>query len=197
MKNFVLKMAESPLVLKNNIINKNNNLLSSRLLTFSNTISKNKNFSIKNYKSDKQRVDEIMQNKAILDKYLDKIEKSKKKQEKIYKITHEPKLVQPSMRFTARSDLERIYDLIKDKDNYYSKKKEIKRQLAKLGFKSHSIEENLDESLGEPIIDEIPEFEGMASFKSGKVESNEMNSIIDRGPVSSKYFISDFSRKYN
>ena len=145
MKNFVLKMAESPLVLKNNKINKNNNLLSSRLLTFSNTISKNKNFSIKNYKSDKQRVDEIMQNKAILDKYLDKIEQSKKKQEKIYKITHEPKLVQPSMRFTARSDLERIYDLIKDKDNYYSKKKEIKRQLAKLGFKSHSIEENLDE----------------------------------------------------
>ena len=145
MKNFVLKMAESPLVLKNNKINKNNNILSSRLLTFSNTISKNKNFSIKNYKSDKQRVDEIMQNKAILDKYLDKIEQSKKKQEKIYKITHEPKLVQPSMRFTARSDLERIYDLIKDKDNYYSKKKEIKRQLAKLGFKSHSIEENLDE----------------------------------------------------
>lgn len=86
-----------------------------------------------------------MQNKAILDKYLDKIEQSKKKQEKIYKITHEPKLVQPSMRFTARSDLERIYDLIKDKDNYYSKKKEIKKQLAKLGFKSHSIEENLDE----------------------------------------------------
>ena len=55
----------------------------------------------------------------------------------------------------------------------------------------------LDESLGEPIIDEIPEFEGMASFKSGKVESNEMNSIIDRGPVSSKYFISDIFRKYN
>jgi len=145
MKNFVLKMAQSPLVLENNKINKNNNLLSSKLLTFSNTISKNKNFSIKNYKSDKQRVEEIMQNKAILDKYLDKIEQSKKKQEKIYKITHEPKLVQPSMRFTARSDLERIYDLIKDKDNYYSKKKEIKKQLAKLGFKSHSIEENLDE----------------------------------------------------
>jgi MFS family permease len=53
----------------------------------------------------------------------------------------------------------------------------------------------LDESLGEPIIDEIPEFSGTASFIS-RNDSNEMTSIIDRGPVSSKYFVSEVSRKF-
>ena len=141
MNNYVLKMAESPLILK-----KNNYPLSHKsLLNFSNTISKAKNFSIKSYKTDKQRINEIIENKAILNEYLEKIEKAKKKQEELYKKTHEPKLIQPSMRFTARSNLERIYDLMKNRENFNANKNEIKKQLYKLGLKPHSIEEQLDE----------------------------------------------------
>ena len=140
MNKYVLKMAESPLMTKNS-----NCLSHKSFINFSKTISKAKNFSIKSYKTDKQRINEMIEQKAILNEYLEKIEKAKRKQEKLYKETHEPKLIQPSMRFTARSDLEKVYDLIKDRDNFNSNKNLIKKQLCKLGLKAHSIEEYFDD----------------------------------------------------
>ena len=140
MNKYVLKMAESPLMTKNN-----NCLSHKSFINFSKTISKAKNFSIKSYKTDKQRINEIIEQKAILNEYLEKIEKAKRKQEKLYKETHEPKLIQPSMRFTARSDIEKVFDLIKDRDNFNANKNIIKKQLYKLGLKAHSIEEYLDD----------------------------------------------------
>ena len=142
-KNFVLKMAE-------NSKNKNNNKNQKSyqpLFTFSpyNNTFKNQ-FNLKNYKPDKERVEEILFHKTILDKYLEKIEKTNIKRELKLKKGSESKLIQPSMRYTGRTDLERIYDVIRKNENYYSLKNTIKNNLKKIELKSHSMEDNdLDE----------------------------------------------------
>ena len=135
-KNYVLKMAENPIIIKNN------NKIQS-LLTFSQDYNLiKKNFSIKNYKPDKERVEEILLHKAILDKYLEKIGKINNIRELKYKKRKEAKLIQPSMRYTGRTDLERIYDVIRKKENYYTQKKAIIKQLKKIELKAHSMEDN-------------------------------------------------------
>ena len=135
-KNYVLKMAENPIIIKNN------NKFQS-LLTFSQDYNLiKKNFSIKNYKPDKERVEEILLHKAILDKYLEKIGKINNIRELKYKKRKEAKLIQPSMRYTGRTDLERIYDVIRKKENYYTQKKAIIKQLKKIELKAHSMEDN-------------------------------------------------------
>ena len=140
-KNYVLKMAETPIVNKKNN-NKNRNSCQS-LLTFSpdNNLIK-KHFGYKTYIPDKERVEEIILNKTILDKYLEKIGKINIKRELKNKNRNEPKLIQPFMRYTARTDLERIYDVIKKNENYYIQKNAIKKHLKKIELKSHSMEDN-------------------------------------------------------
>ena len=135
-KNYVLKMAENPIIIKNN------NKIQS-LLTFSQDYNLiKKNFRIKNYIPDKERLDEILLHKAILDKYLEKIGKINNIRELKYKKRKEAKLIQPSMRYTGRTDLERIYDVIRKKENYYTQKKAIIKQLKKIELKAHSMEDN-------------------------------------------------------
>ena len=46
------------------------------------------------------------------------------------------------MRFTARTDLERVYDILRNREILYNEEKIIKNQLAKMGFSSHNINEN-------------------------------------------------------
>ena len=121
MKNFVLKLAENPIILKNSPkYSKKFQKSYHSLLTFSpDNITTKKIFSIKNYKPDKERVNEIILNKAILDQYLEQFEKSKNKRALKYKKRQEPTLIQPSMRYTSRTDIERIYDIIRNNENYY------------------------------------------------------------------------------
>ena len=73
----------------------------------------------KSYKSDKQRINEFLKGKESLDRYLEEISKEKKRKEKIKKKRNEPKLIQPSMRFTARTDFERVYDILKNRQVLY------------------------------------------------------------------------------
>ena len=135
-KNYVLKMAENPIIIK-----KDNKIQSS--LTFSQDYNlTKKNFSVKNYKPDKERVEEILLHKAILDKYLENIGKINILREIKYKKRKEAKLIQPSMRYTGRTDLERIYDVIRKNENYYTQKNAIIKQLKKIELKAHSMEDN-------------------------------------------------------
>ena len=117
----------------------------------SNKILDKKGFQFKSYKSDKQRINEFLKGKESLDKYLEEISKEKKRKEKIKKKRNEPKLIQPSMRFTARTDFERVYDILKNRQVLYEEEKIIKNQLAKMGFTSHSIEENEEDEESEKM----------------------------------------------
>ena len=49
------------------------------------------------------------------------------------------------MRFRARTDLERVYDVIKTRENLYQDKKIVQNQLDKLGFVSKNVEEYDDD----------------------------------------------------
>ena len=161
-KNFVLKMVENPIILKKNRNNQNSNhpkLIFSPNHT-NNNISLRKKFFIKNYTPEKEKINEIIQNKKILDKYLEKMKKSKIKQDKIYRKNREPNLIQPSMRYTGRTDFERIYDIIKKKENFYREKNSIKKQLEKISRKSYNIEnDNYDEYDMQNINTEKDNFE--------------------------------------
>ena len=112
MREFVLKMAEKPVVIKK---------------------SKDKFLTTRQ---------EFLKGKESLDKYLEEIAKEKKRKEKLKKRKNEPKLIQPSMRFTARTDFERVFDILKNRQVLYEEEKIIKNQLAKMGFTSQNIEEN-------------------------------------------------------
>ena len=141
MKDFVLKMAEKPIILKK----ERDKYLTSRQEFFaltSNKILDKKGFQFKSYKSDKERINDLLKGKASLEKYLEEISKIKKRKEKLRIKRNEPKLIQPSMRFTARSDLERVYDILKKREILYDEEKIIKNQLAKMGFASQNLDEN-------------------------------------------------------
>ena len=145
MKSFVLKLAESQTIQKNNPkYSKKLQKLYHPLQTFSsnNNISIKKNFSYKNYKPEKERINEIILNKTLLDQYIEQNEKIKNKMALKYKKRFEPKLIQPSMRYTSRTDLERIYDIIRNNENYYLQKNKIKKKIEKIELKSYSMEEN-------------------------------------------------------
>ena len=146
MKDFVYKMAEKPIIIKKEKDKYSTSRQELYAIT-SNKILDKKGFQFKSYKSDKERINEFLKGKESLNKYLEEISKIKKKKEKIRKKKNEPKLIQPSMRFTARTDLERVYDILKNREILYNEEKIIKNQLAKMGFSSHNINENeIDEN---------------------------------------------------
>ena len=139
MKDFVLKMAQKPIIIKK----ERDKFSTSRQEFFASTSNKildKKGFQFKSYKSDKERINDFLKGKESLDKYLEEISRIKKKKEKIRKKRNEPKLIQPSMRFTARTDLERVYDVLKNREILYDEEKIIKNQLAKMGFSSQNVE---------------------------------------------------------
>ena len=150
MREFVLKMAEKPIMIKKS----KDKFSTSRQEFFaltSNKILDKKGFQFKSYKSDKERINELVKGKELLDKYLEGISKEKKRKEKLKKKKNIPKLIQPSMRFTARSDFERVYDIIKNRNALYEEEKIIKNQLAKMGFSSHIEDEDEENEESEKI----------------------------------------------
>ena len=152
MREFVLKMAEKPVMVKKS----KDKFYTTRqefLSLTSNKILDKKGFQFKSYKSDKERINEFLKGKESLDRYLEKISIEKKRKEKIKKKRNEPKLIQPSMRFTARTDFERVYDILKNRQVLYEEEKIIKSQLAKMGFTSQNIEDNEEDEESERIIE--------------------------------------------
>ena len=150
MREFVLKMAEKPIMVKKS----KDKFYTTRQEFFaanSNKILYKKGFQFKSYKSDKERINEFLKGKESLDRYLEQISKEKKRKEKIRKKRNEPKLIQPSMRFTARTDFERVYDILKNRQVLYEEEKILKNQLAKMGFTSQNIEENEEDEESEKI----------------------------------------------
>ena len=143
-KDFVLKMVEKPILIKK----EKDKYSTSRQEFFasnSNKILYKKGFQFKSYKSDKERINEILRGKESLDKYLLEIEKMKKKREIKMKKRKEPKLIQPSMRFTARTDLERVYDVLKKREHLFEEEKIVRKQLEQIGFSTHIIDDEEDD----------------------------------------------------
>ena len=163
MKDYILKMAQKPIIIKKQK-DKYSTSRQELLATSSNKILDKKGFQFKSYRSDKERIKEYLIRKESIDKYLDEISIIKRKKEILNKKKNEPKLIQPSMRFTARSDLERVFDIIKNRENVYDEEKVIKRQIAKMGFISHVVDED-DGSEEEET--------------ENNVENNQLQNIID------------------
>ena len=133
-KNFVLKLAEHPIIVKKN----KDKYLTSReefYASNSNKIIDKKGFSFKFYKTEKVRINEYIKEKNKIDKYISRNVKPKRKK------SPEIKLIQPSMRFKARTDLERVYDVLKTRESIYNDKKIVQNQLNQMGFVSKNVEE--------------------------------------------------------
>ena len=133
---FVLKMAETPIIIKKN----NDKFSTSReefLAKTSNNILDKKGFIFKSYKTDRERINQMIKDKKDLDKYIPKNIKPKQK----IKDWNENKLIQPSMRFTARCDLERVFDVLKQRELLFTEQKIVNDQMTKMGFSSHNIDE--------------------------------------------------------
>lgn len=139
--NFVLKMAENPLIIKKND-DKYSTSREEFLAKTSKHILDKKGFIFKSYKTDRERINQIIKDKNDLDKYIPKTNKHKQK----IIDWGENKLVQPSMRFTARCDLERVYDVLKQREMLFAEQKVVNAQMTKMGFASHNIEDYDEDS---------------------------------------------------
>ena len=141
MKTFVLKLAQTPIIIK-----KANDKFSTTREEFlaktSNHILDKKGFTFKYYKTDRERINQMIKDKKESDKYIPKSTKPKRK----IIDWGENKLVQPSMRFTARCDLERVFDVLKQREFISNEQKLVKDQMVKMGFASQNIDEYDDES---------------------------------------------------
>ena len=191
MKDYILKMAQKPIIIKKQK-DKYSTSRQELLATSSNKILDKKGFQFKSYRSDKERIKEYLIRKESIDKYLDEISIIKRKKEILNKKKNEPKLIQPSMRFTARSDLERVFDIIKNRENVYDEEKVIKRQIAKMGFISHVVDEddgseeeetenNLENNQLQNIIDEnLTEEERYKKELHNKIIQQRKNMINKR-----------------
>ena len=139
--NFVLKMAQAPIIIKK-ADDKYSTSREEFLAKTSNKILDKKGFIFKYYKTDRERINQMLKDKNDLDKYIPKTTRPKPK----IKDWGENKLVQPSMRFTARCDLERVYDVLKQREMLFTEQKLVNDQMTKMGFASHNIEDYDDES---------------------------------------------------
>ena len=139
--NFVLKMAETPIIIKKTT-DKYSTSREEFLAKTSHNILDKKGFIFKSYKTDRERINQMIKDKNDSDKY---IPKSEKPRQKIID-WGENKLVQPSMRFTARCDLERVFDVLKQRELVYNEQKLVKDQMTKMGFGSHNVDEYDDDS---------------------------------------------------
>ena len=163
---FVLKMAEKPIILKNN----KDKYMTNRQKLYASTSNKildKKGFVFKSYKSDKERIDEILKNKEILEHIFSKNNEKRRKQEFAEKIK-EIKFIQPSMHFKKRSGLEKIYDIFKKKHYSNDEQKLLYNQLIKMGLiESNYIKYDYDD-----------EYETKRYFLAGE-KFNSTNNIFE------------------
>ena len=100
-KNFVLKMSESPYLIK-----KYNCIYSHKRqspIPSSDTFCQKKAFSFKKYKSDRERINEILQENTVLEDYYKRMNEEKERLKKLHQIKFAPKLIQPNMRFKSKT----------------------------------------------------------------------------------------------
>ena len=164
-KNFVLKLAEKPIIIKK----QKDKFLTSREEYYAKTSNKiidKKGFSFKFYKTEKERIEEYIREKNKIDNYLIKNTTVKKKK------SPEVRLIQPSMRFKARTDLERVYDVLNSRESVFQDKKIVQNQLDKLGFISRNVED-LDDDDIEDEEEEKKKKQGVNEFDND--EKNNTN----------------------
>lgn len=136
-ENFLYKMASHPVIINEPVHNKTKP--TKRFLS--------KNFSFKNFQTDRQRVEAYLKEHNYENEYYNSKQKSLKtsKSQNCYNT-----LYQPSMRFKPRNDIERICDSLTA--NYGKISKEfITKQLNKVSPK--------------PVLLETEKFENMKNFK--------------------------------
>ena len=141
MKNFVLKMAQTPIIIKKSE-DKYSTTREEFLAKTSNNILDKKGFTFKSYKTDRERINKMIEDKNESDKYIPKTNRIKRK----IKDWGENKLVQPSMRFTARCDLERVFDVLKGRELLFTEQKLLNNQMKNMGFDSQNVDDYFDES---------------------------------------------------
>ena len=129
---FISKMIDNPIVIRNN---KEKQMTTREELyaKSSNKILDKKGFVFKSYKSDKERINEIVKDKEFIENILSKNSEKLKKQEfdqKLKQINY----FQPSMRFKKRTGLEQIYDLFKKKEHLNTEQKVLYNELVKMGL---------------------------------------------------------------
>ena len=106
MRNFIFSMCEKPIILKKNP--SENQILNQ---TF------NKKFVLSKFKTDRQRLEELISYQNKLNEY-DRQRRNIEKKRNILKIKNNRDflLIQPEMKFTSKSKLERIVDFINKED---------------------------------------------------------------------------------
>ena len=131
-KNFVYKMSENPYIIK-----KYQGVYTPKHpspIPISDTFYQKNAFSFKKYKSDRERIDEILEKNAILEEYYKKMNKEKERLKKLYQIKFAPKLVQPNMHFQS-----------KNHDSIINKK--LAKKIKELKTRSKSVDNyNIDET---------------------------------------------------
>ena len=153
---FVLKMAEKPIIVKK----ERDKYLTTREELYAKTSNKildKKGFVFTSYKTDKERIGDFLKTKKIIDDYLSSYPKKKIKKP-------EATLIQPSMRFKARTDLERIYDSIQNHESIFKEKKLVQDQLLKMGFVSQNVDDYDDSD---------------SNIENNKKKFDEINGILD------------------
>jgi hypothetical protein len=105
----------------------------------SNKILDKKGFVFSTHKTDKERINEFLKNKAALEKYHNEINAKKPKQINV------PSFIQPSMRFKARTDFERVLEQLHgNKESFNREKNKIKKQLQKINGDLSDFSDNSD-----------------------------------------------------
>ena len=94
-------MSESPYLIK-----KYNGIYSHKRqspIPSSDTFCQKKAFSFKKYKSDRERINEILEENAVLEDYYKRMNEEKERLKKLHQIKFAPKLIQPNMRFKSKT----------------------------------------------------------------------------------------------
>ena len=131
-KEFISKMIDNPIVIRN-LKEKQMTTREELYTKSSNKIIDKKGFVFKSYRSDKERINEIVKDKEFIENILSKNSEKLKKQELAQKLK-QINYFQPSMRFKKRTGLEQIYDLFKKKEHLNTEQKVLYNELVKMGL---------------------------------------------------------------
>ena len=140
---FVLKMVETPVVIKLDDA-KFSTTREQFLAKTSKKILDKKGFILTSHKTDMERINQIIKDKNEINKYIPKVIPKKRE----IKRWAENKLVQPSMRFTSRCDLERVFNIIKKRELANKREKYSTDQISKNNeyFNDESEDSNMNEN---------------------------------------------------
>ena len=133
-KNFVIKMSENPYIIK-----KYHGIYSQKKhspISITQTFYQKNAFSFKKYKSDKERINEILEKNAVLEEYYKKMNAEKERLKKLYQIKFTPKLIQPNMHFQSKGG-----------DSIVNKK--LAKKIKELTKKSKSVDNYIMEEANE------------------------------------------------